>query len=530
MKKIYILLGLLALIGKLSYGQLSEGGDPFIQDFKLKSAVSEKVIAIDRPNIDSLLNSVEKSETKRDIAAVAVDLDLDVLRGTSWEYQGGKVFELSLRTPDATGLIVHFSGFSLPLGAKVFVYNDKAVLGAFTHQNNKPFGSLTLQELKGNKATVQLFVPKGKESQVKLKVGNVGYGFNKSLSDGDGGPNLFGVSLPCNHEVNSRMGMFHQKEKRSVVLMIHLEYAFYVRYTAVLVNNYKNDGTPYFLTAKHCFEKVFSNREFHAEYAETAVAHFAYESLVPGENGDWTKTISGAELLCYDASEEADYYDLVLLKFSETPPQDFKPYYAGVKTTEPEISNIQYNLSKPQGNATFAAIHHPVGDVKKITWYERVVGISDKNFSVSDSDGLTERGSSGSPLFDKERYVVGVLSGGSNGGSNIDYDCSSIFRDTYTPLIGSSAYLPELQTYLFGETKQTIVEPFESYNKVDELMFYPSSLKIDHDEEILGCINVSSANYSNFRWDFGEGAEPLHIAVFNHQKYSYRSLAIILLF
>lgn len=507
MKKIYILLGLLALIGKLSYGQLSEGGRPFSPGAKLKSGITERIIGIKKPNIDSLLNSCELTGKKRDIAAVAVDLDLDILkRAESWKYQQGIVYELALQTPDASGLIVHFSEFHLPAGAKVFVYNDNTVLGAYTSNNNKSFGSLTLQEIEGSEATIQLFIPDGKENQVKLRIGNIGYGFTESMADGDGGSNLFGASLSCNYDINSKMGLFHQKEKYSVVLMIHLEYAFYVRYSAVLVNNYKQDGTPYFLTAKHCFEKVFSNREFHPEYAETAVAHFNYESSVPEENGDWTQAISGAEILCYDPSEEAGYYDLVLIRFNETPPEEFKPYYAGVKSAEAEVKDLQYNSHFTQGNISYSVIHHPVGDVKKITWYERMHNMNEMDITLKDNFGVTEGGSSGSPLFDQDHYVVGVLSAGTGG--NIVYDCESDFSDIYTLLEPSKVYLNEVNTYLFGESESRTVEPYVPYADTSRLIFFPSSIKIDHDEETLLCKNASTSNYSNFRWDFGTGAEP----------------------
>lgn len=67
---------------------------------------------------------------------------------------------------------------------------------------------------------------------------------------------------------------------------------------------------------------------------------------------------------------------------------------------------------------------------------------------------------------------------------------------------------PALQDSLFGDSEAKTISAFEPFDAKNELLFYPNSIKIDHDEEILRCKNVSSANYSNFRWDFGEGAEP----------------------
>ena len=502
MKHLYVMLTLFVLSSYTGNAQLSKGGTPFEHNQNhLKSSFVNEIINIKKPNIDSLLNLIQETDNKSSIAAVACPVNKDIVADCPhWETENGQVYETTFEAPGADGLMVYFSAFSLPVGAMVFVYNKMAVLGAFTHSNNKGFGSLTIQEIPGNNVTVQLFVPFDKISQVKLKVGNIGYGFKSGLNDiyHDG----FGMSLPCNLDINSDYGMFHQKEKRSVVAVTHLEYQFYVRYSAVLINNFNNDGTPYFLTARHCFEKAFTGGEFHPEYAETAVAHFGYESPVSGQNGDWTKTISGAELLCYADSSD---YDLVLMKFSEVPPLSYDSFYAGVKAITPEVEDQQYNEWNVVGNETFTAIHHPGGDVKKITWYERVINIKENSISLRDNTGLTEGGSSGCPLFDKEHFVVGVLSGGSE---ERNCNLSDRYSDVYATVEKGYTLFPEMKQYIFGDDGVKKIYPYQPFDENQRLMFYPNSFKIDLGEKKFSCQNVSTGNYSNFRWDFGKGAVP----------------------
>ena len=97
-----------------------------------------------------------------------------------------------------------------------------------------------------------------------------------------------------------------------------------------------------------------------------------------------------------------------------TPAASFNGYYAGWNRSS----------SPPQLSA---GIHHPGGDPKKINydndnafsdgWYT-----SNTHWRLNWDEGGTEGGSSGSPLFDDEKLIVGQLHGGSGEcGSGTDY-------------------------------------------------------------------------------------------------------------
>ena len=172
----------------------------------------------------------------------------------------------------------------------------------------------------------------------------------------------------------------------------------------MLLNNTAYDGTPYLLTAEHCINKK--------EYADQTVFYFNYESpSCFGGDGPLNMSIAGCDTMAV-----GDSLDFSLVKLSIAPPDSFDVYYAGWDRSDFQTS----------GTST---IHHPWGDVKKISKDFEIPSIPKQAGDVPYTDlddyyyysfwwirgwdiGTTEGGSSGAPLFNSAKRVIGTLSGG----------------------------------------------------------------------------------------------------------------------
>ena len=183
--------------------------------------------------------------------------------------------------------------------------------------------------------------------------------------------------------------------------------------SGVLINNARRDGTQYFLTAKHCVRDDVSyyiaGFNYEKQRCESGVAleksghrNGSLISLAPQAMLQ-PQTVQGFELLA-----EWDKTDFALLRIKERIPEHYNLYLSGFDATEHQDSG-------------FVGIHHPMGDFKKISTYAGQVSIAawidepayPVHWQVAAwNRGTTERGSSGSPLFNKNGQVIGHLRGG----------------------------------------------------------------------------------------------------------------------
>lgn len=306
---------------------------------------------------------------------------------------GNLVWYLKIYSSKAKSLNVIFSKFSLVEGEEVYIYNTdlQSVRGPYTGMNNKKGGSLAVMPVSGDEIILEYHMSSASQD-IRLEVGQVAHDFigitGRSLSKDF----YFGNSQACNVDINCESGKDWQLEKRSVVRIIaggtELGSGF-------LVNNTRQENIPFVLTANHVIREP--------EFATNSIYVFRYESpFCDGPDGMVDYSLSGAELMAEDFNT-----DFTLVRLDEFPPLIYKPYMAGW--------DVRGNI--PDRTVT---IHHPSGDVKKISTDNNPPVISTFQNLYEDGfwkvlqwdEGTTEGGSSGSPLFDQNHRAVGYLTGG----------------------------------------------------------------------------------------------------------------------
>ncbi len=305
---------------------------------------------------------------------------------------GDRIWRMGFRSPDALSMNLVFSQYQLPQGATVYLFNPttKEYLGAYTHQNNSADRMLGTMLLAGEEVVVEYYEPAAVSGQGSLEVGTVVHGY-KSIS-------LYAKQLKalndagkCNYDVKCPLGVGWEDQINAVAMIVDGGGLC----SGALVNNTANDGTPYFLTANHCTGGGVGGWSFwfNWESPVAVCATNAASQMPPLPNN----VVNGCVLRANSAGS-----DFALLQLNSTPTGAV--YYAGWSRSTTPATEV-------------TGIHHPSGDVKKISRENDPVTAGTwsgaQTWDVAQWDlGVTEGGSSGSPLFDQNQRIIGQLYGG----------------------------------------------------------------------------------------------------------------------
>ncbi len=379
------------------FGQISQGGQPLNNSFYPNQYNSGGI-----DNLSELVAEDAITDTQKDIPwrfGVEIPANIDFLSTGRWDIIGNTaICKLEISSPNAVSINLNYSVFKLVPKAKLFIFDEKKteVLGAFTSENNSKDGTFATNLIYSNKIILQYEVPIDSKEVSEIVISGIVHGYRSLKS----GLKNFGASGLCNRNVICDSTLW-QDDARSVVMLLTSGNTRYC--SGALVNNTKNDGTPYVLSAFHC--SVGANSIF----------MFNYFSPQCGTSidGNTTQTISGCQIKASNTTS-----DFILVKLNSTPPLAYKPFYAG------------WNADTLASYSS-TGIHHPRGDVKKISHdYDPAVSsgyynAGNDHWKIKDWDlGTTEPVSSGSPLFDHNHRIIGQLHGGNAA-------CGNDFQDYY---------------------------------------------------------------------------------------------------
>lgn len=316
----------------------------------------------------------------------SVDIGLD---DGSWSTlpSGERVWRLTLECREARSMGFVFDRFVIPTEARVYLVNEA---GEQRGGYGRPSGGrtmLALDQFAGERITIEYHQPAEAAGPVDLHIATV-YPAYRGVAGGD---REFGESMPCNINVICPEGDDWRDHIRSVARVnVGAGHC-----SGALLNNCLNDGTPYFLTANHCLVGDVGSWIF----------TFNWESPTcdPTEDAPMTMSLSGADLLITQVST-----DFTLVRLFDTPPESYNVYYSGWDASGIPAQEV-------------VSVHHPAGDIKKISRSfdeveadQQVVGAELRDVWKIEfwDDGIVEQGSSGSPLWNENKLMVGQLSGG----------------------------------------------------------------------------------------------------------------------
>ncbi|MFN9331246.1 MAG: trypsin-like serine peptidase [Planctomycetota bacterium] len=307
------------------------------------------------------------------------------------------LWRLRIACPEASHVNLGFQQYAMPAGARMMVYasNYQDVVRPFDSGDHQPGGEFWTPVVQTSEIVCEVYVPTALRPQVQLQLAQVGSGY-RFFNFGDDAIGGIDPAGACNVDVACSQGAAFPLEIPAIAAMSSNGSIFC---TGSMINNTASDGKNYFLTAFHC--GVTSAN------AASLVCYWNYQRATCGSgSGPLTQFTSGAMWRAgYSPS------DFTLVELNSAPNLAWGITHAG------------WNRGTAAPTAS-TAIHHPSGDVKKISFENAASTITSYGGTTSPGDsthlrvvdwdtGTTEGGSSGSPLLDQNKLIVGQLHGGS---------------------------------------------------------------------------------------------------------------------
>lgn len=465
MKKVFstVFFALAILFCSNASAQISHGGEPlFNQGIQRIKAPIVTLATLDNDKyLQEDLNQVKGASPLR--VAIAQQCDIDVLAESKvTKDNNGTHYTLAINSPGATFVSFDFSVFELAEGATLFFYDQSGefVLGSFNKSDVKDDGTFYTQAIPGSVAYIEYNVPLDTEPG-KIILNEVSHGYKnifQTISNiyDDAESQLKGshghAEGDCHINAVCPEGDDWRDQIRSVVAIEIKSSIGSFMCSGALINNTALDRTPYVLSAYHCQDEgeIGTLRGF--------VSYFLYQTnYCNGASGSGNKSVTGAQIKAkYSYSTGSDF---LLLLLDSSVPDNYTPYYAGWDRN---------NVASPEPGV---CIHHPGGDYKKLSFprtISRLMGSYINFYQVNwytgtANKGVTEQGSSGSPLFNASKRIIGQLYAGSSACDNMGG--TDLYGRLYISWTGNNADNNSLRPWL--DPENTGVSVLDGLNYTD---------------------------------------------------------------
>ncbi|MEM1325277.1 MAG: hypothetical protein AAGI23_04945 [Bacteroidota bacterium] len=359
---------------------------------------------ISSPDAKTLQNIQQQSTVDVPLQSIPMQTNVDLKTDGKWIDlpNDNQLWQLQIEVKGANGLIVFYEDFHLPMGSKLFVYSSdrRQILGAYTSQNNSKSEQFLTGIIEGESLVIEYYEPAKVRGEGRFRIPRIDYVFEVPTAMMFG----FGTADSCQTNINCNTTSDIQQLKRGAcrIMMVLEEGTGWC--SGNLINTLAADGRPFLLTANHCFSDytpLFDLWRFDFNFEHPGCSN---ENTVP-----LFQSLLGAQLRA--AWQDTDF---ALFELDNAVPRSYDAYFNGWNADE----NVPLQ-------STF--IHHPRGDVKKLTlknspsiifsapinWNNDIQTPANHHFRVTMNEGGGfDVGSSGGALINQGRQIVGQLHGG----------------------------------------------------------------------------------------------------------------------
>ncbi len=359
--------------------------------------------------------------------AEPMEVDISPATHGQWEQlpNGNALWRLRIRSEGARSLNLGFTKYFMPTRGSLILYSPdyQTILGPFTPADNEDHQQLWTPILPGEELVVEVQVPSFQQSALQLELKYVNHDFVGFAEVASGSCNL---DVICGAADNWAIVDRYRDIIQSVAVM---QYQGSLNCTGFLVSNTRQDCAPLFMTANHCGVT--------AGVAPTLVNYWNFQnstcrqpnSPASGGNGNGQLNDFNTGSILRASYAPSDF---TLLELDDPVSPTANAFFAG------------WSAEDFTPTDTVIVVHHPSTDEKRISFefdptYVGSWGTganpvpNGDHVVVPDYEiGTTEPGSSGAPLFNREKRVVGQLHGGGALCGNNDYDSYGWFYTSWT--------------------------------------------------------------------------------------------------
>jgi lysyl endopeptidase len=316
-----------------------------------------------------------------------------------------------------TSLNLGFTHYKMSAGGRLLLYSTDGsqMMRPFTADDNEAHGELWTPVILTKDLIVEVTVPAAEKETFDLRIGwiNQGYrGFGTISADS------YLKSGSCNLDVECLDAGDSWRDQMRAVAVISTGGSTFC--SGSLVNDTANDHKMYFMTANHC--------GINTGNAASLVAFWNYQnsfcrtpgSPASGAAGDGTLTQFHTGSFFRAGNAPSDF---TLVELDDPPVPAYNHFWAGWDRSTGDFTCT--------AGVPCAGIHHPNTDEKRITYVTTNTATTSYNNPSSPGDGthvwahwatdppgpftvpgVTEPGSSGSPLYNALGRYIGQLHGG----------------------------------------------------------------------------------------------------------------------
>lgn len=407
MKKIVAAAILIALTFNL-YAQMQTGGLPYTLSVENPIVLPEPdAIRLPALNMRQINEEDTRSAREGRIELFSRYHYVNLTQENSGKWftmpNGDKIWRLKISAKEALAIHLVYDRFFLPEGSIMYVYNEdySDIIGGYTSANNKASGVFATGNVVGETSIIEYYQPSTVIGNPEISINKVGHAYRwvaKASVEQKADPCQ--VDVACSPESDN-----WQNQIKGVVRLLLQGPGGAGWCSGSLINNTSLDCTPYVLTALHCANNSS------ASDLNASIAYFNYQrpncgSGTPSASQSMTGMTRRADSDDGGGSSGPDY---LLVEMNNTIPSAYNVFYNG-------WNNVN------SGATSGVSIHHPSGDEKKISTFSSTLGFSGWGTSgthwrvywtgTPNGHGVTEGGSSGSPIFNQDGHIVGQLTGG----------------------------------------------------------------------------------------------------------------------